>query len=461
MLVAVAILTTAVLGIPLVIAADARARGGILAGMSFLYGSALVYASLFVLSLIGVPWSAANATALALVVAAGCWVFVRVRSRRGRSPAPGSHESTALPIDQPTTDEQKSRSGLRAHPIDILTAWIVGGFTLFATLAPVWFWDFWAIWGLKARVFVEARGIDWRFLESRWNDFAHPDYPLLVPLNYAWAALLSGGWSDRWLGFYTVAFGVALLLIVRHLAAEEIRPFAAATITVAATAFALTSSIGLAEGAIVAFGGAGLLMVRRSLLTGEALSMRHAAILLGCAACSKNEGISLVVAVAIALAFVAPRRILALWPSLAIVAPWTIVRTIRGLTTDVVAGSWSSRAAARLPQLSSIAGQLARTFADRLIWALLAAAIVALAFGRRPALRRERFVLLAVAIQVLFFCAVYLGSPWKDLALHIATSWPRLIRQVALPVLYVVSIALARTFAAEDDLAHDEARSER
>ena len=37
----------------------------------------------------------------------------------------------------------------------------------------LWEWDFWAIWGLKARTFLEIGGIDWRFLESRWNTFAH------------------------------------------------------------------------------------------------------------------------------------------------------------------------------------------------------------------------------------------------------------------------------------------------
>src|ERR1051326_5399770 len=64
----------------------------------------------------------------------------------------------------------------------------------FATIARMWEWDFWAIWGLKARTFFEFGTIDWRFLQSPWNDFAHPDYPLLVPFNYVYASLTAGVW---------------------------------------------------------------------------------------------------------------------------------------------------------------------------------------------------------------------------------------------------------------------------
>src|SRR2546423_1537939 len=83
------------------------------------------------------------------------------------------------------------------------------GFGLFATAARLWEWDFWAIWGLKARLFLGHGGIDWRFLESPWNTYVHPDYPLLVPFNFDFVALLNGGWSDRWLGLLSVGWAAA------------------------------------------------------------------------------------------------------------------------------------------------------------------------------------------------------------------------------------------------------------
>src|SRR5205814_2822168 len=36
---------------------------------------------------------------------------------------------------------------------------------------------------------IIAYAIDWRFLQQWWNALSHPDYPLLLPLNYDFAAL--------------------------------------------------------------------------------------------------------------------------------------------------------------------------------------------------------------------------------------------------------------------------------
>ena len=85
-----------------------------------------------------------------------------------------------------------------------------------------------------------------RFLAALPNDFSHPDYPLLVPLNFDYAALLGGGWSDRWLGLLFVAWGAALTLIARSLAARETTPFFAAllTLTVAPIAFSGRAAAG-------------------------------------------------------------------------------------------------------------------------------------------------------------------------------------------------------------------------
>ena len=108
------------------------------------------------------------------------------------APRPSREDIRQPASRQPATHAHTPRS---RHALHAST-----GYALYATLAPLWEWDFWAIWGLKARVFLEAGGIDWHFLESRWNAFAHPDYPLLVPLNFDFVALINGGWSDRWLG---------------------------------------------------------------------------------------------------------------------------------------------------------------------------------------------------------------------------------------------------------------------
>ncbi|HKO57712.1 MAG TPA: hypothetical protein VJ276_17730, partial [Thermoanaerobaculia bacterium] len=170
---------------------------------------------------------------------------------------------------------------LQPAPIDILTLATLVGYAFYATVARPWEWDFWAIWGLKGRVFHEARGIDWRFLATPSNDFSHPDYPPLLPNVYAFLALLRGGWDDRWLGLLFVAFGAALVILVRERAARETSPALASLVALAVAPTAVTRYVGLAEGPLIAYGTAGLLFARCG-------GMTHAAILLGFAALSKN-----------------------------------------------------------------------------------------------------------------------------------------------------------------------------
>jgi len=340
--------------------------------------------------------------------------------------------------------------------IDLATVVTVIGYALYATIAPLAEWDFWAIWGLKARVFLDHGGIDWRFLESRWNAFAHPDYPLLVPLNYDFVALLSGGWSDRWLGVICVAWAVALLLIVRELASRETTPLIASLVTFALATLAVSRYVGLAEGALIAFGGAGVLFLRRALLFDDAAAWRHGAICLGFAACCKNEGLAMIASAAVAIVVTAqPRnRVIRLWPALLIAAPWLLMRAAHNLPNDIVQGSLTSRLLARLPHTFDIVGILARFTFEKEFWiALLAGVIVAPAAARR----RESFVLLFTIVQGALCVAAYFVTP-HDPLWHIGTSWPRLTGQIAVPITFVTMIVLANSFRRAEDSPHAEAR---
>src|SRR5207253_1543493 len=125
--------------------------------LGFLYGSGMAWAALLALSPFG--WTLPR-VAIVMLAISGASLFVALR-------LPHVASSTSARLGWP----------------DALTALTLVGFGFFATLAPLWEWDFWAIWGLKARVFAERGAIDWRFLESPWNLFSHTDYPLLLPLN--------------------------------------------------------------------------------------------------------------------------------------------------------------------------------------------------------------------------------------------------------------------------------------
>jgi hypothetical protein len=315
---------------------------------------------------------------------------------------------------------------------------------------------------LKAKAFLEIGGIDWRFLESRWNTFAHPDYPLLVPLNFDFMALAGGGWSDRWLGLLFVAWGIALLLITRALAARETTPFFASLLTLALAASAVSRYIGLAEGALIAFGGAGVLFLRAALADDDAASWRNGALMLGFAANCKNEGMALLVAVTIALLAVSRSRglvvsrLLKLLPAYALALPWLLLRAAHTLPTDIVGGSALTRLLARLPHTHQILHYLAEKLYEPWFWvAILIGILIAPAAARR----REAFVLIVTAMQLVFYVTAYLTTP-HDIQWHVLTSWSRLTGQIAVPITFIVLLMLANSLRGGEDAPHAEARSD-
>lgn len=391
--------------------------------MPFLYAAGIVYFVELALALLGVPWNVWNVSVPALLIAAAAFF-----------------------LSKPRLNSQ------RFTFIDVLTLVTLLAYAVYATIAPVWEWDFWAIWGLKGRVFYEAGTIDWHFLESRWNDFAHPDYPLLLPLNYVYAALLGGGWSDRWLAIVTVAFAASLVFIVRRLAAKEASPLIASTIAFASCAFALTGPVGLAEAPLIAFAGASLLYIRRAILFDDQRAMTHGAILAGLAACTKNEGLALLVTIAIALALSRARLVIRLWPAFVIALPWVIVRAVHRLPTDLARGSFLDRIVHRPFPLRMFVTNLNASW----MWIAMLLALLVIPHELR---KRERFVLIAFTLQVALYVAIILGGP-NDVAWQIETSWARLSSQLATPLLVVLMLMLARTFAPEHDLAHADARSD-
>ncbi len=443
--VVVAMLTTLVAGIPVTLAVDRSARGAALIGLSYLYGCGVVWASLFALSLLHIRWTPASTTVVLVASSAAMWALVLFRPGRAAAPSAVSSDRGPLPMLGPAAD--------------VATAYTIVTFAMYATIARVWEWDFWAIWGLKARIFVEAGGIDWRFLKSPFNDFAHPDYPLLLPLNYAYAALLNGQWDDSWMALPWVAFTVALVLIARSLAAREL-PFAAAAIlTFAAAGTALSQYVGLADAPLIAYGSAAVLFIRRFVRFDDSAALRHGAILLGLAASTKNEGLALVVSVVLAMLvgrLSKWRDVLRLWPAAAIALPWIVARFAIQVQTDIARGSFVSRAIERLADLVAIAAALLRSLPDPWLWLALLIGIVLIPRAARGA---ERFVFAALLIQAVWYVAAYFGTP-LDVRWHIQTSWPRVARHLEPALLFVVMIGLAEAFARGQTSAHAEARSE-
>lgn len=424
-----AILTATAAGLPIAVAADRSSRGLRLIAEGFLFGSGFAALAMYFIALSGIRWSLLAALVTLLLCST---VALFVAARTG-----GSREERECPAVAPS-------ARLLAVAADLTTALMVLGYSIYATAASPWEWDYWAIWGLKARVYMLHGGIDWEFIRSPWNSFIHADYPPLVPLLYDFALLFQDGWNDLWLGLLTVAFVVASLLVVRHAVREATgSPLIAAVATLAGTGAALTRWVGMAEAPLIAFATAGMLLLWRGVRLDRDASLRAGALLLGFAALTKNEGLSLIVAatVAVAVSGVPRRRLLQLWPAYVLASAWQVVKFALRLHTDLFEGDTGARIVDKFRGVAKVFEALAQNPPDQpLYWFAL---VLALLLGWRYVAREARVLSVTVALQLLFYVGSYVVTP-HDVFWHVANSWARLLGQVALLLTAVAAMALSR-----------------
>jgi hypothetical protein len=399
---AVLMLGIAAYGLPLGL--WARLRGPVLAGASFLLGAGAITLHLFALSLAGIAWTRTSmmVSLVPLFVVATVLVLRR---------APGMASA-----------EPEMRPGIA----DLFVLVAVVAYAIFALYAPPYEWDFYGIWGNKARWFFDARGVDWAYLTSNGT---HPDYPLLLPLLFDFTALVLGGWSDAAFGWVFVAMCVSFLLIARG--------HSSSLVALAVVFPALNLWIGLAEAAVMAFGCAGLLFLRRE-------QYGIGAVMLGFAAWSKNEGLALIVAALIALV-IAKRRWLVLWPAIAIIAPWMIVRRIHELPTDLAQGETAQRIWARIIDPAATLEALATAPPDQpYLWLVILAIVLVYV---RSAWQRERFLLVALVLQSAALVVPLLATPF-DLAGHAQFSLNRIPHQIAPAAAFLAALLVTRGLSA-------------
>jgi hypothetical protein len=87
----------------------------------------------------------------------------------------------------------------------------VGLYALRALTEPMWANDFIAIWGLKGKTIFGAVGYPERLT---YLEFAHPEYPLGLPLLYAGISFLAGRWDDHAMALLFPLFQIATLLVL-------------------------------------------------------------------------------------------------------------------------------------------------------------------------------------------------------------------------------------------------------
>jgi hypothetical protein len=384
-----------------------------LIGEAYLLGSAALAFLLMAFSVAGIRWSrsAVLVAAIAILIAA---IFVIRRQR---------------PLEWP-------RLGW-ANLIDLLTLALIAGYVRVTTLAPPAEADFYAIWGVKAKQFFMTGGIDWRYLIDPLNVPSHVDYPILQPLLYDVQALLLGRWPDeRWLGLVHIAASLAALLVIRGYLADEMPKLARAAATLIVMPLVFSPFFGLPEGLLAVYGTLALLFLRRAIHDGNSALALRGAVYLGLAASCKNEGLSLAIAIVIAILVTRPRFVIRLWPALAIVLPWMVLRWRYGLESDLAQTGALGRLTARLAHPGALLRALLEVpHGSTLFWI---GVMLACAIGVRRLMREERFLALAIVAQLLFFIGAYLVTPY-ELVWHVRNSWERLARQL-LPAIALLAL---------------------
>lgn len=399
----VALLLAVVAGVAVARLVDRTATGTLLVGEGILLGIGVAAAILLGFAVVGVAWTRIGV----LVVLIGMMAPLTRRFAR-----PSFHPS----------------------PFDLITLVCLAGYARFATMAPLWEFDYIGNFGLKARNFWEVRGIDWAFLESAFHRNTHPDYPPLVPLSFDFLALARGDWNDWTHGLVNVAFAAALLLVVRQLAFEETGSrHAAAFIAAAMLPLAASPWIGMAEGPMLAYGTTALLLIRRG-------RVGPGAVMLGLAAATKNEGLTLIAAAALGLAVSKRwREVPRLWPAIAIPLPWFVLRQVHHLHTDLAEGNVVARILEHLAKPGPILDAVATFNAGRpFFWLALT---VGIALIIRPLIALERFVIVTIAVQLVFYLGAYLATP-HDVLWHVQWSWERLISHLSPALTYIVLVRL-------------------
>lgn len=413
--------------------------------LALVAGLVALHAVLLLLDLAGVAWSRGTLGAVwgAGMAAAGVVAWRRRGDLAGERGGAGG-----------------AAGGLRRLGLGWGDAVAAGAGLLYAAAAwtrRVTIPDFVYHWGLKAKRYLLAGGVDYAFLADPLRLTDHPDYPSLVPGLYAAVGLVRGAFHERAALLASVAFFALTVAGARRAAAVAGLPRAAAQGTVAAVALTLAGfgigyrMAGAADWPVVAALLVALpALVRRPAAAADGgLDTLRLGLAAALAAGSKIEGVplaALLVAAGLARWVVAARRTAGgaarralaadlarlVVPSLALVVPWAIQNLRHGL---FAAENTGPLVAARV---AVAARATVESFATAewlgLPWLLLLLPALLLP----PATRAAAAVLL---VQSGFYAWVYLTSP-VDTRFLVLSSLPRLLFHLVPPVLVLLAVAL-------------------
>jgi hypothetical protein len=337
-----------------------------------------------------------------------------------------------------------------------------------AWVLPMEAYDAVSNWGLKAKAIFLAGRIPESFLRNPNYEVFHPDYPLLVPLleSYVYRCIGDLREVSAKIVFPLYLVGcVAILFAALRRAGQSRRGcLLFGFLLVSIPYFSEQATNGYADVVVSFYFGAGSLYLYLWQTEGRGLFLVLSALLTGCAALTKNEGLVLVgihlawlAAVLLSRSGIALRRrlvSLAIYFCIlaAVLMPWYLFKNSLGLRNDVinrevVAGlNWKSLSRVG-PILYHMQTQVFGPKNWNLLWILLCAAV---GFKHRILLRSPAvFVLCAMGFTLVTYMSVYLITPYTippfDVTWHLRTSASRLLLHVLPQVVFLVGLAFGET----------------
>ncbi len=323
---------------------------------------------------------------------------------------------------------------------------------------PLWSWDHYAIWGMKARKLFPFSSLDLEILRLPALTVSNPQYPLGLPV--AWRLLTLGEPSARAFRGAHALFGLGALLAlrqgVRRATGSDVLANALSGVLCLSPLFWDSEALGLAEMplAFLAVAAAALLLELRH---PPAVPAWAAGAAIGFVSWIKQEGVVLTGLLLLLGAVVVVgsrrsppdrRRLVAALVLPAVVvagAGWWLDRVLLPRGFGFFVGNWRERGLARLHDPLPIVRALARELlsTDWLGFWIVMSIVFAVALLRRrwPAV----FVLSAVAADLAAFASVYVFT-YLDPAEHIASSFFR-IAAATVPLALLGSALLAERCA--------------
>lgn len=417
---------------------------GLLVPASWLAGTGLLAAERLLLAQAGLQWSAPNLALPWLAVAAlAAWRYhaARISDIRRLSPRLSRLSVSAL--------------------LEIGVAIVIGMWTLIllsqaVRSAPIG-WDSLVIWLFKGHVLYTAGTVPTGFFADPYYSFAHPDYPLLVPLTvartYAWI-----GENDMLAkGFWSLLAGAAAFGLYYGLSGVTGMPARLVGLMVLMSLPEVASSAsgyfaGYADlplAVLLLFGG---IFLYRWLKPDTGADYIAASLFFSLAGFTKNEGLIIALAgnALILVLGLAGRRLT--WPGIsavvflfgAIFVPWQVEYRLLGLQSDLpmsistAAANLSARVGLIMQSLTSSALNASDL---SLVWPLLCVLLVlSLLLAPRKWLIASALLILIVAHLAASIFA-YLVTPY-DLTWHLATSAGRVVFQPTLLAVLLGTICL-------------------